>query len=191
MDVDQAISQRRSIRRFKNMTVTRDHIEKILTAATLAPSGKNRQPWRFTVLTGIKKDNLVDLLEVAVQHLQSMDVETGSAAWTAKIMRQAPVCIVIHNPYFTAEEDHNGLARYACLVDTQSIGAAIQNMLLTAEGLGLSTLWICDVFFAEQQIGAFLDRKDELIAAVSIGYADETPVPRPRISVTDVTTWLG
>lgn len=56
MDISQAISQRRSIRRFEDKPVPRELIEKILYAATLAPSGKNAQPWRFIVLEGKKKD---------------------------------------------------------------------------------------------------------------------------------------
>jgi len=49
MQVLQALSDRRSIRKFKTTPVSRDLIEQILTAGSLAPSGKNKQPWHFTV----------------------------------------------------------------------------------------------------------------------------------------------
>jgi len=75
-------------------------------------------------------------------------------------------------------------------VDTQSIGAAIQNMLLRAEELGLGTLWIYDVFFAEQPINELLGRTDEMVAAISIGYADESPAARPRKPLYEISTWL-
>lgn len=190
MNLAQAIADRRSIRRFKDSPVPREHIEAILHVATLAPSGKNKQPWHFTVLEGTKKHEVVDIMETSVRNMQEQGHQTGSAEGTAKIMRQAPVCIFIHNPYFTPEEDHNGINRYFSLVDTQSVGAAIQNMLLKAEELGLGTLWICDVFFAEGKLNEYLGRSDEMIAAVSIGYADESPAPRPRKSWQEVTTWL-
>ncbi|MBT9134618.1 MAG: putative NAD(P)H nitroreductase YdjA [Firmicutes bacterium] len=190
MQILQAISTRRSIRNFKNQHVARELIEQVLIAGVLAPSGKNRQPWHFTVLLGEKKTTLVDILESTVSHLKEQGLQTGSAEWTAKAMRQAPVCIVVHNPYASAEDDDNGANRYWSLVDTQSIGAAIQNMLLQAEALNLGTLWICDVFYAEQQINNFLGRNDEMIAAIALGYADAAPAARPRRALSEVTTWL-
>ena len=50
MDVIEAVEQRRSIRRFKPTPVPDDLVERVLRAATLAPSGKNSQPWRFVVV---------------------------------------------------------------------------------------------------------------------------------------------
>ncbi|MHB8125235.1 MAG: nitroreductase family protein [Desulfitobacteriaceae bacterium] len=43
MNTFEAISQRRSIRKYRNEKVPREQIEKVLVAAVLAPSGKNRQ----------------------------------------------------------------------------------------------------------------------------------------------------
>jgi len=87
-------------------------------------------------------------------------------------------------------DDHNGMGRIWSLVNTQSIGAAIQNMLLAAEAAGLGTLWICDVLVAEDELAAWLGRTDELVAAVAVGYADEAPPARPRKSWREVTDWL-
>jgi len=185
------MSSRRSIRKFLATPVSAEVIESLITAASLAPSGKNRQPWHFTVLQGDNKEQLVDLLESGVQALKERGQATGSAESTAKVMRQAPVCIVIHNPHFSPDEDHNGVNRYRSLVDTQSIGAAIQNMLLMAEELGLGTLWICDVFYAETAINVFLGRSDELVAAIALGYPDEAPSARPRKTLDQVTTWFA
>jgi nitroreductase len=50
MNVLEAVAQRRSIRKFRDAPVPDEVIEQILHAATLAPSGKNRQPWRFYVV---------------------------------------------------------------------------------------------------------------------------------------------
>ena len=76
------------------------------------------------------------------------------------------------------------------VVDVQSIGAAIQNLLLAAQDLGLGTLWICDVFYAYDELCAWLGETHQMIAAVALGYPDEQPNPRPRKSVDEVTTWL-
>ena len=52
MDVMQAINNRRSIRRFRQDKLSRDLIYTILEAGIKAPSGKNKQPWEFVVVTG-------------------------------------------------------------------------------------------------------------------------------------------
>jgi nitroreductase len=77
------------------------------------------------------------------------------------------------------------------VVDVQSIGGAIQTMLLAAHELGLGTLWICDVFYAYDGLREWLGRKEQMIAAVSIGYADEAPEARPRKPWQEVTEWVG
>jgi nitroreductase len=53
-----AIASRRSVRAFLPDPVPRETIERILTAATRAPSGTNMQPWRVRVLTGAARDRL-------------------------------------------------------------------------------------------------------------------------------------
>ncbi|UOA25664.1 nitroreductase [Pseudosulfitobacter sp. DSM 107133] len=52
MDLDQAISERRSIRGFKPEPVPRALLEEIIELANRAPSSMNTQPWHFHVLTG-------------------------------------------------------------------------------------------------------------------------------------------
>ena len=76
------------------------------------------------------------------------------------------------------------------VVNLQSIGAAIQNMLLAAVELGVGSLWICDVFYAYRELTAWLGETHQMIAAVSFGYPDEAPGPRPRKPVSEVTTWV-
>ena len=50
MEVLPEILQRRSIRSFASTPVGKDQMERILEAARLAPSAKNRQEWRFVVI---------------------------------------------------------------------------------------------------------------------------------------------
>ncbi len=52
MEIIEAIYQRRSIRGFKSDPVSREVLEKVLEAASRAPSAMNTQPWEFIVLTG-------------------------------------------------------------------------------------------------------------------------------------------
>jgi nitroreductase len=190
MNTIEAIKKRRSIRKFSNTPVPRDLIESILEAATQAPSGKNRQPWRFVVLEGDKKKELIEIMSKSVEHLKSIGINTGSCEWTIKCMDHAPATVLVFNDSSSPKEKHEGMDKYQWLVDIQSIGGAIQTMILAAEELGLGTLWICDVFYADEQICSWLNRKDELIGAVSIGYANEAPAARPRKLWKEVTDWL-
>ena len=74
--------------------------------------------------------------------------------------------------------------------DVQSIGAAIQNMLLAALDLDLGSLWICEVFYAYDSLCAWLGKQHQMIAAISFGYPDEQPGPRPRKAMSELVTWL-
>jgi nitroreductase len=107
--------------------------------------------------------------------------DTGSCEWTAQVMEMAPVTVFIYNPAgLPPWRKHNVELMFREVMDIQSVGAAIQNMLLAAVDLGLGSLWIGDVFVAYKELGKWMGEKGEMIAAVSFGYADESPAARPR-----------
>jgi nitroreductase len=188
MDTLEAIARRRSIRRFKDAPVHRDLIEGVLALSVQAPSAKNRQPWRFVVLQGSAREKLARLMEEGAASLKGRGENVGSCEHSARVVRQAPVTIVVFNP----EYEHDGLifdhVTYNA-PDIQSIGGMVQTMLLAAESLGLGSLWICDVLYAYTTIREWLGRRQELVTAVSLGYADEAPAARPRMGVHELTEW--
>ena len=51
MEIFETIQKRRSIRSYTNQPIPREDLEKIIDAGRLAPSGNNRQPWDFIVVT--------------------------------------------------------------------------------------------------------------------------------------------
>lgn len=193
-----AIMNRRSIRKYKSQPVPKEMIEKILKAGILAPSSKNRQPWKFIIVTGNAK---VDVLKQMEKGLEREKVDPflpesakylQSAEATLKIMKTAPVIIFIINPLAAdMKELLSTDERISEICNAQSIGAAIENMILEATELGLGTLWICDIFFAYQELSDWLgiNIQGELYAALAIGYGDETPNARPRKPFTDVVEW--
>ncbi len=189
MNTLEAISGRRSIRKFRNTPVPREAIETILEAARQAPSAKNRQPWHFIVVQGERRQEMVRVMRRGMERLRQCGDDLGSAEWSANCMEQAPVTVFVFNPH-----EARGASPDEWFVgstpDVQSTGAAIQNMLLAAHDLGLGTLWICDVFYAYPELCDWLNRQDQMIAAVSIGYPDETPGPRPRKPLEELVTWL-
>lgn len=60
------IYERRSIRHFLDKPVSREIIEQILDAGRVAPSAKNRQPWKYIVFGGEDKDELMTCMEKGV-----------------------------------------------------------------------------------------------------------------------------
>jgi F420 biosynthesis protein FbiB-like protein len=191
MQTIDAIAQRRSIRKYKGTPVTDEQIHAILLAATQAPSGKNRQPWRFIVVSGDKRTGILDAMRAGMAKHEARGEDTGSAKWTVQIMEQAPVTIFIFNP----EGMHPWLTRsidqaFGDLVNLQSVGAAIQNMCLAALDLGLGSLWIADVLYAYDELCAYLGQDCQMVAALAIGYPDEEPGARPRKPVDEVARWI-
>jgi len=183
----EAISGRRSIRRFKRDAVPKEALERILAAASQAPSAKNRQPWRFTVVQGAKRDEMVRVMRAGLDARETSGEETGSARWTTDCMGEAPVTVFVHNPagahpWLPRKENEAWME----LADVQSVGAAIENMLLAAQPLGIGSMWIADVWYAHRELNAWLETEEQMVAAVSFGYPNESPASRPRKPLSEI-----
>ena len=134
---------------------------------------------------------MVRVMREGLVRMKAEGADLGSAEWTAVVMDQAPITVFVFNP----EGVHPWLRRsieqaFTDVVNIQSIGAAIQNMLLAAQELGLGSLWICDVFYAYEELREWLGETGQMVAAVSFGYPDESPAARPRMAVDELTRWL-
>lgn len=191
-----SIINRRSIRKYRTEAVSRQMIEEIIQAAMLAPSSKNRQPWKFIVATETSKNTMLEAMSKGLEREkkhpllpESMKYLKG-AEYTLNIMKQAPVIIFVVNPLGRPLQDTlNPEQRIYEICNAQSIGAAIENMTLTATELGLGSLWICDIYFAYKELSVWLNTEGELFAAMAIGYADENPSARPRKNMDTVVEW--
>ena len=192
MKTMKAIRERRSIRRYKDEPIPEDVLTEILNAGRLAPSGKNAQPWRFVVVQDDeKRAEMVKVMREGIDARQAEGIPPGSSRWTAKVMEQAPVTVFVFNENAGVLAVPNDIGdTFDCLVNAQSIGAAIQNMLLAATELGVGSLWICDVFYACVELSKWLGENHQMIAAVSLGYADEAPDARARKPLNDLVRHL-
>jgi len=65
MDVKTAIHTRRSVRKYRSTPVPKELVLELLTAANLAPSATNRQPWEFVVVHRSYLDRLEEILKEA------------------------------------------------------------------------------------------------------------------------------
>jgi nitroreductase len=191
VDILEAIADRRSIRRFKHEPLPDEAVQTILKAATQAPSGKNRQPWRFTVVLGDKRTEMIQVMRRGMANMKARGQDLGSCEGTLRAMEEAPVTIFVFNPDGMAPWlAHSIDQMFTSVVDVQSVGAAIQNMALAAQALGIGSLWICDVFSAYEELREWLGEEGQMIAAMSFGYAGESPAQRPRKALSEVTRWL-
>ena len=189
-----AIYGRRSIRKYKDKPVDKQLIADILDAGRVAPSAKNRQPWKYIVFFGQSKEEMLDKMEAGINREENISPSLPNSSSgipdarnTLKIMREAPVIILVLNtngksPFEPVSAD----GRITEICDTLSIGASIQNILLTATELGLGTLWIANTCFAYRELTEYLDTDNQLIGAIAVGYSDESPNPRPRKSLDEI-----
>jgi nitroreductase len=167
MDIFQVFSDRRSIRKYKDTSVERDKIEKILDAARLAPSWKNMQCWRFLVLT--------DPRQCAKTLDAFPDDNPGK-----KAIAGAPVVIVVcADPLESGVE--NGIEYY--IADT---AIAFEHLCLAAHALGLGTCWMG--WYNEEQIKQALGIPSaiRIIGITPLGYPDQEPKPRPRNALEEI-----
>jgi len=182
MELDEAIRGRRSIRSYTGQPVPMELVREVLEAGTWAPSAKNGQQWRFTVLTGEAKKRLTDLFRSKLEARAKRIVmsEMGSSLASCGIMEKAPVLIMVWNAgeHGWASEEH-------------SVAAAIQNILLKAYSLGLGSLWIADIYYAHEALAKHLGKPWKLMAAVTLGWPASTPKPRPKLTIEEVTEFLS
>ena len=191
MNTLDAISARRSIRKFKADPVPAELLQTIFKAALQAPSAKNKQPWRWVVVSGDRRKDMVRLMREGLAKMKAAGHSTGSAQWSVKIMEQAPVTAFVFSASgLSPWQPHSVEQMIDAVVDVQSVGAAIQNLLLAAQDQGLGSLWICDVFYAYDELCGLLGTAGQLVAAVSLGYADEAPAARPRKPMGEMVRWL-
>lgn len=191
------INDRRSIRRFTRDAVSERDIKEILGLAIQAPSAKNRQPWKFIITQDSAKEEMIRVFSAGLDREESAKAvlpdsrrHIKAARYTIEILKQAPVVIFVMNT--EGKGLFADLSREERMYETaniESVSAAVQNMLLGAAEKGLGSLWICDIFFAYEELCEWLNSEGELLAAVALGVPDEQPKARPRKKLDDVIEW--
>ncbi|MBR1567823.1 MAG: nitroreductase family protein [Lachnospiraceae bacterium] len=190
-------AERKSIRKYKPDPISEEDLRTILEAGRVAPSAKNRQPWEFIVFTGTPKDEVLTQMEKGIEKQKKslfmpkkFKQGMASADNTLRIMREAPVIILVlnirhGNPYLPVFAGK----RVSEILDTLSIGAAIENMLLAATQLGIGSLWIGNTVYAHKEITSYLGTKHQIAGAIALGYANETPEGRPKKSLDEIVSY--
>ena len=170
-----AIEERRTVRKFKSDPVPRELIEKILKAGMWAPSAMNTQPWEFYVFTGNARDQIVSILGKSIEGLTPRLRELFKENMQKfihgffKDMGGAPVIVLVLTHRLPVIQYQEGAY--------QSCAAAIQNLLLAAHAEGLGACWMTGPLWVEDEVLTYLGRQENarLVAAIPMGYSDQTP----------------
>jgi nitroreductase len=167
MELLEAIRGRRSIRSFKKQNVPEETVEKLIDAASWAPSAGNIQPWEFVIVRkpAVKK-------------------KLAQAALNQALLEEAPVVIVVC-AYETCSSMGYGF-RGKTLYCIQDTAAATQNILLTAYSLGLGTCWVGAFNEGEAREAVNAPEGIRPVAIVPVGYANETPSQRSRRPISQI-----
>ncbi len=185
MELKETIENRRSIRKYQELDVPDVLIEDLINCARLAPSAKNRQPWKFVVVRKDIKNQIADMmLEEEIKNRNKVSEELAerksSIPTSARVIREAPVLILVLKQ----------VDKKWTIGDTLSIGGAIEHICLRATDLGLGSLWIRDIAFTQKEIAKLVEEDElEVISAISIGYPAQEPKQRPRKQLEEILKW--
>ena len=209
-DTIRTILNRRTTRSFANDQIDNEDLMKILDCARWAPSGSNQQPWHFVV---IREKNLInDISALIIKEFRDILVAFPDKDYRAKIagyerylsfIKQAPVLIaVLGKPYKSYLQQLVDKTPYDLMTESVtdvypaslSIGASIQNMLLSAESLGYSSCWLTGPLMFQKKLERLLDIAEpwHLVSFVVIGKPAGNQVPKTnRKKITDICTFIG
>ncbi len=155
MNLDEAIKDRRSIRKYNDKLVELTKIHEIIEAGMWAPTACNKQEYKFIYINNKEKLQKIKLL--------------GSAHFLESC-NQA-ILVLYSNRTDNIEYRDN----------IQSGAAIIQNMLLKAHSIDIGTCWICNLPLKRNIRKLFnIPNEFDPIAIVSLGYYENTPKPISR-----------
>jgi nitroreductase len=184
MNVSDAISTRRSIKRFTSRPVTREEIETILSAAVAAPNHRLTQPWRFYVL-GPEARHAYGLVLGGrkAKKIEDPDAARAMRDTVAAEHRALPGMLVV-----AAAENENPEIKEE---DYGAVMMAIQNLMLAAVALGLGTHVKTGAVMSDPgaRAAAGVKGKERIVAVVNIGEPAEIPAEKKREPATAFTTW--
>lgn len=195
MDLDLVINSRVSVRKFKDKPLSNELIKKLVANAGKAPSINNSQPWKFiavvnkAILTKMS-DSVKEKLESLFPDLQN-NHSKSKVVWYSSFFSDAPCVIAISSePYKAIVDDilesdelnHEEINRIRNYPNIQTIGAAVENLLLTAVDLDLGACWLTGPLIAKEELEEIIGIKapNGLAAMVAVGYPFENVKPRPK-----------
>ncbi len=163
------IAGRRSIRKYRPDPVEEEKLARVLEAARLAPSARNRQPWHYVVVTD-------PLIRARLQRAYDRDWFYG-----------APVIVCA-----CGEPSRNPARKHARDWRDVDVAISFDHLVLAATAEGLGTCWVgaFDPFLVRQEL--HIPEGIEPIVMTPLGYPDEAPAAherRPLVEIVHRDRW--
>ncbi|MGV9169570.1 MAG: nitroreductase family protein [Promethearchaeia archaeon] len=188
------LKQRRSVRKLSG-EVTQEQVEKLVHAASMAPSAHNSQPWHFFCIEDQeKKESMLEQMSSAwKEDLMNDGFTEDQACETVEKsqdkIRAAP-CLILVCLTMVEMESYPDASRQSAeyVMAVQSTAASIQNLLLAAEAEGLGACWLCAPLFSKQRVKRSLNLPDhfEPQAFIILGEPDAEPKAPCRKDIDEV-----
>ena len=164
----ETIMARRSIRKYKDVTVSRDTLNKILECGINAPNGQNKQSWEVRVVDS--PTLMAEMSEAMAAGHPDMPGDFARGCF-----RGAPVMV------FIARDLSYDFSAYDC-------GLMAENIMLSAWSMGVGSICLGSPvrFLTDNDVcKPYVEKLGfsegyELCLCIGLGYADETPDAKPR-----------
>jgi coenzyme F420-0:L-glutamate ligase/coenzyme F420-1:gamma-L-glutamate ligase len=179
MEAYQAIVERRSLRQFNQVPIARPLLQKLLYAACLAPAPHHTRPWRFVLLeTRESRTRLAESMGaawradlegdgVAAQQIDALLARSRGQIEDAPALVLA--CLVAEGLRSWPDERRR---RAEFRMAVQSMGCALENIMVAAQAEGLAAFWISAPLFCQDAVREALDLPAEYEpqALIALGY---------------------
>ncbi len=205
MEFRDLVESRVSVRQFAPDPVPAADVREMVRLASLAPSPNNSQPWQFVAVS--RQSLLKEMAAVVRAKVDAMlpaaVTETARHArqrveWYSTFFGDAPLAVaVVLLPYESVVQDALEESRLTGAQvnamrgqpDVQSLGAAVEHLLLAAADLGYGGCWMSGPLVAREALERLLGigPPGRLAAMVAIGKpAAAAPSPRERKAVDEI-----
>jgi len=189
------IKDRRSVKEYSPKEVSKEVLFRILEAGRWAPSAHNAQPWRFIVIRdSALKQRLADDMAgrwnedmskngIPEEHCESLIKASVERFRNARVV--VVVCLTMEGMNEYPDEQRKKIEYFMAV---QSVAAAIENMLLAAQGEGLGSCWFCAPLFCQDVVRKTLriPKHVDPQALITLGYPANKLNPPPRKSLEDI-----
>lgn len=200
---------RRSVRTFANRPVEHAVLERVIEAATTAPSSTNRQPWKFAVVTSARlRAAIVEAVVAKMAEIKTI-IKRGHHAedfgdygdFFFEPLRDAQVIVVpqyrpypdlIANLIASGGGDPAAFSTAGAMqAELVSTSAAVMALLLQTHAEGLGACMMAGPMVAKDQIHALLGIAQpwQMVGAIAIGHLDKPPGAPTRKPLDRVVTW--
>lgn len=180
------LNQRRSIRKFKKQEVSREVIDRLLGAAMQAPSGKNRQNWRFFVVTGSKRDEYLRYSQkswLGIKDILSEKLKPSLYQFTERFfytLGDAPVIVFAYSHNDSEERYHTSIGSVYMAVENLNLACFVEGLGCCTMGAPLEIKQEVDQFLGVTELPEYKKGELELLCAVVLGYPDHEPPKAAR-----------